>query len=42
MAGIDASEELIEIATERVPEGDFRVSDIEALPWENDSVDVLR
>jgi SAM-dependent methyltransferase len=41
VAGIDASERLIEIATERVPEGDFRAGDIEALPWENDSFDVV-
>jgi SAM-dependent methyltransferase len=41
VAGIDASEELIEIAAERTPEGDFRVGDIEALPWEEDSFDVV-
>jgi hypothetical protein len=41
VAGIDASEKLIEIATERVPEGDFRAGDIEALPWENASFDVV-
>ena len=40
VAGIDASEELIEIAAERAPEGDFRVGDIEALPWKDDSFDV--
>jgi SAM-dependent methyltransferase len=41
VAGIDASAELIAIAAERVPEGDFRVGDIEALPWEDDSFDVV-
>jgi len=41
VAGIDASEELIEIASERTPEGDFRAGDIEALPWEGDSFDVV-
>jgi SAM-dependent methyltransferase len=41
VAGIDASEELIEIAAERAPEGDFRAGDIEALPWEEDSFDVV-
>jgi SAM-dependent methyltransferase len=41
VAGIDASEELIEIAAERTPEGDFRVGDIEALPWEEDSFDLV-
>jgi ubiquinone/menaquinone biosynthesis C-methylase UbiE len=41
VAGIDASEELIEIAAERAPEGDLRTGDIEALPWEDDSFDVV-
>jgi SAM-dependent methyltransferase len=41
VAGIDASTELIEVAAERVPEGDFRVGDIEALPWESDSFDLV-
>jgi SAM-dependent methyltransferase len=41
VAGIDASEELIKIAAERVPGGDFRVGDIEALPWDDDSFDVV-
>jgi ubiquinone/menaquinone biosynthesis C-methylase UbiE len=41
VAGIDASKELIEIAAERTPEGDFRAGDIEALPWEEDSFDVV-
>jgi SAM-dependent methyltransferase len=37
VAGIDAAAELIEIATQRTPEGEFRVGDIEALPWSDDS-----
>ena len=41
VAGIDAAEGLIEIATERTPEGDFRVGDLEALPWPEDSFDVV-
>jgi SAM-dependent methyltransferase len=41
VAGIDAANELIEIAAERVPEGDFRAGDIEALPWEDDSFDLV-
>jgi SAM-dependent methyltransferase len=41
VAGIDAAEELIVIAAERVPEGDFRAGDIEALPWQVDSFDVV-
>jgi SAM-dependent methyltransferase len=41
VAGIDAAKELIEIAAERTPEGDFRVGDLEALPWPEDSFDVV-
>jgi ubiquinone/menaquinone biosynthesis C-methylase UbiE len=41
VAGIDASAELIAIATERVPEGEFRPGDIESLPWEDDSFDLV-
>jgi SAM-dependent methyltransferase len=41
VAGIDASEELTAIAAERVPEGEFRAGDIEALPWLGDSFDVV-
>ena len=41
LAGIDASKELIGIAAERVAEGDFRVGDIETLPWEDGSFDVV-
>jgi SAM-dependent methyltransferase len=41
VAGIDASEELIAIAAARVPEGEFRPGDIEALPWADDSFDVV-
>jgi ubiquinone/menaquinone biosynthesis C-methylase UbiE len=41
VAGIDASGELIGIAATRVPECDFRTGDIEALPWEADSFDVV-
>ena len=33
VAGIDAAGELLEIAAERTPGGDFRVGDLEALPW---------
>lgn len=40
VAGIDASRELIQIAADRTPEGDFRVGDLEALPWDTDSFDV--
>jgi SAM-dependent methyltransferase len=41
VAGIDASQELIGIAAARVAEGDFRVGDIETLPWEDRSFDVV-
>jgi SAM-dependent methyltransferase len=41
VTGLDASQELIAIAADRVPEGDFRAGDIEALPWEDDSFDVV-
>jgi SAM-dependent methyltransferase len=40
VAGVDASEELIEIAADRTPEGDFRAGDVEELPWEEDAFDV--
>jgi SAM-dependent methyltransferase len=41
VAGIDAAEELVAIADERVPEGEFRAGDIEALPWADDSFDLV-
>jgi SAM-dependent methyltransferase len=41
VAGIDASEEMIAIAAARVPEGEFRPGDIEALPWAENSFDVV-
>jgi ubiquinone/menaquinone biosynthesis C-methylase UbiE len=41
VAGIDAAEGLIEIAAERTPEGEFRVGDLEELPWPEDSFDVV-
>ena len=41
ISGIDASDELIAIASERVPGGDFRVGDIEFLPYEDNAFDVV-
>jgi SAM-dependent methyltransferase len=41
VAGIDATEPLLEIARERVLDGDFRVGEMEALPWADDSFDVV-
>jgi len=41
LAGIDASGELAEIAAERTPEADIRVGDMEALPWPDNTFDVV-
>ena len=41
VCGIDATGPLVEIARERVPDGDFRVGDMEELPWEDDAFDVV-
>jgi SAM-dependent methyltransferase len=41
VAGVDAAAPLIEVASERTPEGDFRVGDLEALPWPDDSFDIV-
>jgi SAM-dependent methyltransferase len=40
VAGIDAAENLVEIARDRVPSADLRVGDMEDLPWEDGSFDV--
>lgn len=39
--GIDASEELVTIARERVSQADVRVGDMESLPFEDDSFDAV-
>jgi SAM-dependent methyltransferase len=39
--GLDASEALIELARTRVPEADLRVGEMEALPYEDDSFDLV-
>jgi len=39
VAGIDAAEELVAIAARRTSEGDFRVGDLESLPWPDASFD---
>jgi Methyltransferase domain len=39
VAGIDAAKDLIEIAAQRTATGDFRVGDLEALPWPDKSFD---
>jgi uncharacterized peroxidase-related enzyme len=40
-AGIDASPRLIAVARDRNPEADLRVGDMNALPWEDGSFDVV-
>jgi SAM-dependent methyltransferase len=39
--GIDASEALLALARQRVPDADLRVGDMEALPYEDDSFDLV-
>ena len=39
--GLDASEALIAAARERLPTGDLRVGDMESLPYEDDTVDLV-
>jgi len=41
IAGLDASSALLEIARERVPSGDFQQGDLEALPFEDATFDVV-
>src|SRR5579864_1903586 len=41
VAGLDASPGSIEFARERVPNGDFRVGDMESLPWPDGSFDAV-
>jgi SAM-dependent methyltransferase len=41
VAGIDAAARLIEIAARQVPDGDFRVGDLEALPWPDRNFDLV-
>jgi SAM-dependent methyltransferase len=41
VAGLDAAEASAAIARERTPGGDFRVGEMEALPWPDDAFDVV-
>jgi SAM-dependent methyltransferase len=41
VAGIDAAPRLVAVARQRLPEADIRVGDMHALPWEDDSFDVV-
>jgi SAM-dependent methyltransferase len=39
--GLDASEELLEVARRRLPNADLRVGEMEALPYEDDGFDLV-
>jgi SAM-dependent methyltransferase len=39
--GLDASEALIDVARRRLPDADLRVGDMEALPFDDDTFDVV-
>ena len=41
VSGIDASPRLVAVARERSPEADIRVGDMNALPWEDESFDIV-
>ena len=41
ISGLDATPGFVEIARQRIPAGDFRVGDIEHLPWPDQSFDVV-
>ena len=41
VSGLDASAPLIDVARTRVPSGDFRVGDLEALPFSDESFDAV-
>ncbi len=40
-AGIDAAEGMVELARAKLPGADLRVGQIEELPWDDDSFDVV-
>jgi SAM-dependent methyltransferase len=39
--GIDAAEALVELARKRVPQADIRIGDMEALPYDDDTFDLV-
>ena len=39
--GLDASEALIELARERLPDADLRAGEMEALPYDDDTFDLV-
>jgi len=41
VSGIDATEELLSIARERMPQGDFRTGELEALPYADKTFDLV-
>ncbi len=41
VSGLDASEDLIDIARARTPDGDFRVGDMFALPYDDGAFDIV-
>jgi SAM-dependent methyltransferase len=41
VAGLDATRELVAIAAERTPEGEFELGDMEDLPWPDDTFAVV-
>src|SRR5690242_15227532 len=41
VSGLDASDGLLAVARERVPDGDFTSGDIDSLPYANDTFDVV-
>lgn len=41
VVGLDAASGSVEVARERIPEGDFRVGDMERLPWPDSSFDAV-
>lgn len=41
VTGLDAAVPLVEIASERVPDGDFRVGDLESLPFDDGQFDAV-
>lgn len=41
VSGLDASTALLDIARDRTPTGDFRHGDLESLPWDDDSFDLV-
>lgn len=41
VSGLDSSLNLLKIAKKRVPDGDFRLGDMNSFPWQDDTFDVV-